>query len=304
MESISLKQLIKDGLETSPECALYDDSCCVVTSLDAGIMRNHMVNKLFPSKLETLAVMFVESGTIALRSGTEVVTSTGPSVVGCRPGSMTMVESVSDDFRSAVVLLEDAIMEKMNFSVEKLIPHLVSIRESRSVQLSENQMKYAAGLLDVLGQCIREQADLAYYHESVRSLVEALVSCLLNIATESVEVVKTAPSAPKSREEENFHRFMKLIREHFRQERKITFYAQEMCLSPKYLSSMIRRFSGKSPSQWIDECVIAEAKNLLKFSDKNIQEIAFELHFPTQSFFGRFFKHHTGCSPRTFKTMN
>ncbi len=299
MVTITLKQLIKNGLENSAGCALYEDSCCVVTLLKADIMRSRMKDKLIPSKLEVVSLMFIERGSLRLRSDLEEVTAEGPSLLGIRPGSLVQLESVSDDFCSAIVMIEGTVLDKLNLSVEKLIPHLEKFRNSRSLPLTESEMSYELTLLDALGRCIKEQAQSTYYHESVRSLLGALVCAILSLATQAAE--EADRPAVKSREEEYFHRFMKLLRQYFRQERKITFYAHEMCLSPKYLSSLIRRFSGRGPSEWIDECVIAEAKNLLKFSDKSVQEVAYELNFPTQSFFGRYFKRHTGLSPKAFK---
>ena len=59
--------------------------------------------------------------------------------------------------------------------------------------------------------------------------------------------------------------------------------------------------TGRSAAAWIDECVILEAKNLLRFSGKNIQQIAYELNFSNQSSFGKYFKHLTGMSPSEFQ---
>ena len=69
----------------------------------------------------------------------------------------------------------------------------------------------------------------------------------------------------------------------------------------KYLSSVVKEVSGKTAARWIDESVILEAKALLKYSGMSIQEIAYHLNFSTQSFFGKYFKQHTGTSPSRYK---
>ena len=76
--------------------------------------------------------------------------------------------------------------------------------------------------------------------------------------------------------------------------------AERLHITPKYLSSVIKEVSGKS-AEWIDQYVILEAKALLRYSGLSIQEIAYELNFSTQSFFGKYFKHHTGISPSAYK---
>ena len=79
-------------------------------------------------------------------------------------------------------------------------------------------------------------------------------------------------------------------------------YAEQLHLTPKYLTTLLRSTTGRTASEWIDEYVILEAKNLLKYSTMNIQEIAYYLNFPNQSFFGRYFKQHTGKPPSAYRT--
>jgi len=84
-------------------------------------------------------------------------------------------------------------------------------------------------------------------------------------------------------------------------ERNVAFYADHLFLTPKHVSKVILEVSGKTPTQWIDEYVVLEAKSLLKYSNLTIQEIADYLNFSTQSVFGKYFKHKTGLSPREYK---
>ena len=79
------------------------------------------------------------------------------------------------------------------------------------------------------------------------------------------------------------------------------FYARQLCITPKYLTTLIKRISGLSVSEWIDNYVILEAKTLLKYSTMSIQEISYSLNFPNQSFFGCYFKRHAGLSPSQYK---
>ena len=74
-----------------------------------------------------------------------------------------------------------------------------------------------------------------------------------------------------------------------------------MCLTPNYLSSVVRKVSGKSATEWIDDFVISEAKIMLRYLDVSIQEVAYKLNFTTQSAFGKYFKQCTGMSPREFR---
>ena len=79
------------------------------------------------------------------------------------------------------------------------------------------------------------------------------------------------------------------------------FYANLLCITPKYLSSVIHEVSGKYATEWIDEYVIFEAKALLKNYNITIKEICQKMNFSTQSMFAKYFKKHTGQTPRDFR---
>ncbi len=98
-----------------------------------------------------------------------------------------------------------------------------------------------------------------------------------------------------------FDEFLTLLQHHSKSERNVKFYAEKLNISAKYLSAVIKDVSGKTAAKWIDESVILEAKTLLIYSGMSIQEIAHYMNFSTQSFFGKYFKQHTGISPSRFK---
>lgn len=96
-------------------------------------------------------------------------------------------------------------------------------------------------------------------------------------------------------------RFLTLVQEHFRTERFLDFYARKMEVTPKHLSRTVKSQTGFTAVEWIEKFVILEAKVLLKSSNLNIQQIADELNFTSQSFFGKYFKKFTGMSPKEFR---
>lgn len=96
-------------------------------------------------------------------------------------------------------------------------------------------------------------------------------------------------------------RFMELVQEHYREERLIGFYADKLCITPKYLSKLVKEHTGRSAGDWIENHVILEARAMLQSSDMTIQQIAAALNFPNQSFFGKYFKRVTGLSPKQYR---
>ena len=138
---------------------------------------------------------------------------------------------------------------------------------------------------------------LAFVGGLIAATIYKVGDILTHYLTEHPEV----DSPIHNRAEEYFRQFTELLGEHYKHERSVGFYARQLCITPKYLTTLIKRISGKSVSEWIDNYVILEAKTLLKYSNMSVQEIAYYLNFPNQSFFGSYFKRNTGMSPSQYK---
>jgi AraC family transcriptional regulator, transcriptional activator of pobA len=108
----------------------------------------------------------------------------------------------------------------------------------------------------------------------------------------------------KKIQDERFHvirKFNLLVEANYRTEHSVSFYAQELCKSPKTLSNLFAIYNHKSPSQVIQERILIEAKRLLCYTDKSVKEIAYDLGFEDISYYSNFFKKHTGLSPVDFR---
>ena len=106
----------------------------------------------------------------------------------------------------------------------------------------------------------------------------------------------------KSSRQEMLHsKFIDLLSRNFRTEREVKFYAEKLCVTPKYLSQVVSGLTGRTPSDYIEEFVVMESKALLNSTPMTIQQISDEMHFPSQSFFGKYFKRIVGMSPKEYR---
>lgn len=103
------------------------------------------------------------------------------------------------------------------------------------------------------------------------------------------------------RQQELYTQFMDEVRKSYTKERSISYYADVLCVTPKYLSQVVRRVSGRFAGDWITDFVILEAKALLKSRKYTVQQIADMLNFANQSFFGKYFREKVGCSPTEYQ---
>lgn len=163
--------------------------------------------------------------------------------------------------------------------------------------LTEPQIRVLVRYFDLLH--INASGNGSYKRQIARSLVCAAGYQLIDYGEAGAE--RQASSQTHSRKLTYTRNFFQLVRAHHRSERSIAFYADKMFISAKYLSLVIKETTGRSAAEWIDYYVLQEAKNLLRYSGKNIQQIAYEMNFVNQSAFGKFFKNLTGMSPTKFQ---
>ena len=148
-------------------------------------------------------------------------------------------------------------------------------------------------------QVIKEKSGDKRNHfqkDLIKSLLLAMFYDLSNIIYRMKNGEK-----PKSRQEVIFTRFIKLVDQNFRHERRVSWYAKELTISTKYLSEVVKSVSHRTPNEWIDYYITLELRVQLRNTVKNIKEIAEELNFPNQSFMGKFFKDHVGMSPLKYR---
>lgn len=104
-----------------------------------------------------------------------------------------------------------------------------------------------------------------------------------------------------TKSERVFVHFIQLVEHYHREERRVSWYAEKIGITPKYLSEIISSVSKRSPNEWIDKYVTTEIRNQLRKTDKKISEIAEELHFQNQSFMGKYFRENVGVSPTEYR---
>ena len=110
-----------------------------------------------------------------------------------------------------------------------------------------------------------------------------------------------AELSPLTHQNDIFQRFISLVNTYSKTERNVSFYADKLCLTPRYLNTVIRQTSQQTVMDWINQSIILEAKVLLKHSNRLVYQISDELNFPNPSFFSKFFKRMTGMTPQEYQ---
>ena len=145
---------------------------------------------------------------------------------------------------------------------------------------------------------IHSERDGIYRKDILKSLTFAI---LYKLGEVYHRMYMQMPDSTRLNDERLSDEFFLLLSKNFRSNRKVKFYADKMALTPKYLSMAIRRITGKSIHEWVDDAIILEIKNLLKTTDLTVLQISEELNFCSASALVQFFRKHTGLTPRRYR---
>lgn len=185
---------------------------------------------------------------------------------------------------------------------KQILPLILEVKEKNIIPLNQTETERYEHMAECVTECMHSQSLPGWTHESIAFGIKMLLYAIFAKLKDITDYEdKDEERASISRNDEYFSQFMHLLSLHYRQERKVDYYASQLCITSKYLSSIIKKVSGKTPSQWIDDMVMEEIHYLLKNSGMSIKEIAYRMNFTNASFFGKYVKRYLGMSPHHYR---
>jgi len=210
------------------------------------------------------------------------------------PHMLMQTDRKSDDFEAFCIVTEIDI--KREVRVPSAASLFLYIMENPCISLDEKTLQRMLNYCRIFSEF--ESKGHPYREQIVHHLSMMIYYEIFDIYPHS----KTLAMSTHTRQEAMFRKFLLLVSQHYLREREIGYYASQLCVTPKYLSSVVRSVSGNSAAWWINQTVITHAKNLLKTdSQLTIQQISDKLNFPNPSFFGQYFKRRVGMTPKEFR---
>lgn len=253
----------------------------------------------FPVKSETMLVITLLEGTMKLRINLQEVNVLGGQSLGLMPGCIFQLLERSQEIRYLGMMVDPDVVNQIqkNLNLRIDLAHRYYFFDVHSLDAS------AIEISQTMYHLIKEELNQPNYEYKKEVILRYCEIWILKNVSLSDSEHKPEICKPAGRKEQIFRDFLTLLGHYYSQERSISFYADRMCLTPKYLSTIIKEVSGKHGMQWIDEYVALEAKTLLREGSMNVKQISDKLKFPSQSMFGRFFKKMTGYSPKQYMLL-
>lgn len=253
----------------------------------------------FPSRLNALIIGVGTEGETSLTSNLQEFRLKKDSLFIFSPKHILQVQS-NNRFKAHLIVIAPDFLKRINIDTKRMLPLFLQFGSLPCMELTHAESQSLRSFISMVEQELKG-SETDFSSEIIGGLIAATIYKVGDILTHYLTEHPEVDSPIHNRAEEYFRQFTELLGEHYKHERSVGFYARQLCITPKYLTTLIKRISGKSVSEWIDNYVILEAKTLLKYSNMSVQEIAYYLNFPNQSFFGSYFKRNAGMSPSQYK---
>ena len=246
-------------------------------------------------KVDVTTVLIYDKGWARVSINMKEYMVKAPAVLTILPDTTYQYHEHSDDLEYKALVYSKTFTDNMFLNTDRMHPIRTSILDNALQEGWESVYvynMYVKMLLDLM-----RMGQTAYKLEAAKHLTLAVFYGFSNTK-------HTLIDTHTGRKDELYTSFTALVHRHFRTSRDVSFYADKLCVTVKYLSQVVKDKSGKPALDFIEEYVITECKALLSSTTMTIQQIADALHFPSQSVFGKYFKRVTGISPREYRNRS
>ena len=205
---------------------------------------------------------------------------------------VTEIIRVSDEIQGLVLSISD---EMLRLSVgNSLSPAFDGHLQDFTLSLSNEEMDFIDNLHLILYNALKQE-------RSSTQVVIQLVGALMMHVSYLWEMNETSHAGAGTREQQLFSEFIRLASQYAPKQHTLDFYASRLCVTPRYMSAIVRHVSGKTAKYWLDEAIVNAIKVQLRYTDKQVSEIAYDMNFPNPSFFCKYFRRLVGVSPVEYR---
>lgn len=274
--------------------------------LTAHLQYNEAMNFLrYPCRMDAYCAFYCLKGNFGLEINGRQFHIEENTLVIYVPGNIVRIFDYSQDLFQNLDFVFVAARRKYiveaGFEFSKVFENSIEVLSNPCIILSQEEFDVLRKYY-ILGETI-STLNIPDKKLAKRSLGASLFYLVGYIWKNSINTASRAAKSKDAKSTLIFENFMRLLVEHHVRQHGVAYYADQLCLTPKYLSQLVKQVSGRSAPEWIDSIIVMEAKNLLKFSRKSIKEISFDLNFSSESAFCTYFLGKTGMRPTEYRDL-
>ena len=254
-----------------------------------------VVGKHTPFITERMVLVAIKQGRVEVEINGEILELNALSYTYIMPKSKMRILSYTPDIQYFIYSFFDRFLQDLHFDLGLSYNKSVLSFAYHTHQLTQEEFDYRQDLYKDIKEEILHRGSI---HRKIA--VRCWGNILLINDFKFFDYFVNSNKKNISRQGVLFRKFIDLLNVHSTKEREVQFYSKILGITPKYLSALCIAYSGKNASTWIDEYVTVRAKELLRERKYTVREVGDLLNFPSQSFFGRYFKRNVGLSPKAF----
>lgn len=276
------------------------DNCIVYSHLvsEQSGMSKELMNGAV--KVEDSLFMLLVKGKINLNFNFQNYEVEAPAALSFPPGTVVQWNNCELSGTDIHMLgYKQSFLQDVNISFNSISGEIIMGRECPAIKLTDSELSLLLRYFSLMWRIMSDTFNTQLTRHILSNMTSAIFYQLILLLYKKIDTSGSESIGP--RRSNYVHDFIKLVHLNYTKERSVNFYASKLFISPKYLSLLVKEATGRSAAKWIDHFVIMEAKNLLRYSGKNIQQVAYALNFSNQSSFGKYFKHLTGMSPTDYQ---
>lgn len=221
----------------------------------------------------------------------------GAHMLNIAPGQIVSLKSISDDFDAYVMIMSNRFLESLLVYMNNSVPFRFDATRSAVKAISDHDSKMSEFFAKTVRYVLADKEN-PYRLQAAQHVIMAIF-----YSSDKPSALNNGGDVIRTNADILSKQFLDLVKEHFRKERQLQFYADALCITPRYLSRVVKECTGSSAADWIERYVVLEARALLKSTTMNIQQISDSLNFPSQTFFGKYFKRRVGMSPKEYRRV-
>ncbi len=278
----------------------YIENPMVRTEMNGEVILIEQLNNLtYPESVHLEQNLFImcEKGHMDMDTGTHTLHLQAGQIC-ILPSSKTIGDfKATDDMGATILAISDRVLRSLLGPQADIWNNAMYLRREHVID-----SEWSYGLRHHIAPLFEAADTLILHREIILSFLRTFILLICEQLCKTLEAAERKPTPQRPpRDNVIFNDFLSLLAETKVKKHSVAYYAEQLCITPKYLCTICSHSSGKSPSQWIMEYVMEDIYVALKYTTKSMKEIANELGFSNNSFFGKYFREHAGMTPSEYR---
>lgn len=254
-----------------------------------------------PVRLQMNMIASCQRGKMQIRIGERDVVVEQGDIFICPPNTMIDIVEFTDDFACTAMCVSNHGMLNILRSHISVWNRAMYVSKVSVLKMNEVDRVFYAKFTDLVSLCLNPDfSERTSWKPYRREIVETLLKSAL-LAVSNMLLADLSNDAASSSTSDLFDKFLEMLQQSEVKHQPVEYFAQQLCITPKYLSIICKRHSGKTAIEWITEYTLSDITYYLRSTTKSIKEISGILGFSNTSFFGKYVREHLHMSPLKYR---